>query len=197
MPLVHGHCWSGTLVPTSARQNLSLSITSLATCTVLAPHGSFEIFRQTPPRFATTMAAPATKRRKLDHEVASASDADDFSEDEPAGTDEEESTSDANSDLGPTMTRAGNAKEQRPKAATAIRATERSRRDGRLQDGVYTAETFKSNIFKLQVDALLDQVRVKYGKKEAPAEHAMRALKTLMEQLPAREPLVVGSVSRE
>ena len=60
-----------------------------------------------------------------------------------------------------------------------------------LQDGVYTAESFKSNMFKLQLDELLDQVKLKYGKKEAPAENAMRTLKTIIEQIPSREPLPV------
>lgn len=64
--------------------------------------------------------------------------------------------------------------------------------DAPMQDGGYTAETFKSNIFKLQVDELLDQVKLRYGKKEAPAENAMRTLKTLIEQLPNRAPLSVG-----
>ncbi|EMD68750.1 hypothetical protein GGP41_008750 [Bipolaris sorokiniana] len=60
-----------------------------------------------------------------------------------------------------------------------------------LQDGVYTAESFKSNIFKLQVDELLEQVKLKYGKKEAPAENAMRTLKTIIEQIPSRDPLPI------
>ena len=60
-----------------------------------------------------------------------------------------------------------------------------------LQDGVYTAESFKSNIFKLQVDELLDQVKLKYGKKEAPAENAMRTLKNIIEQIPSRDSLPV------
>lgn len=60
-----------------------------------------------------------------------------------------------------------------------------------LQDGVYTAESFKSNMFKLQVDELLDQVKLKYGKKEAPAENAMRTLKNIIEQIPSRDPLLV------
>lgn len=63
-----------------------------------------------------------------------------------------------------------------------------------LQDGVYTAESFKSNMFKLQVDELLDQVKLKYGKKEAPAENAMRTLKTIIEQIPSRDPLPVGHI---
>ena len=46
-------------------------------------------------------------------------------------------------------------------------------------------------MFKLQMDDLLQQVRVKYGKKEASAENAMRVLKGIIEQLPSREPLPV------
>ena len=69
--------------------------------------------------------------------------------------------------------------------------------EAQLQDGVYTAETFKSNVFKLQVDELLGQVKPKYGKKEAPAENVMRTLKTLIEQLPSRAPLSVRTIRRQ
>jgi U3 small nucleolar RNA-associated protein 22 len=37
------------------------------------------------------------------------------------------------------------------------------------------------------MDDLLQQVKVKYGKKEAPAESAMRVLKNIIEQLPDGE----------
>ncbi|KAH7378732.1 pre-rRNA processing protein Utp22 [Pyrenochaeta sp. MPI-SDFR-AT-0127] len=65
-----------------------------------------------------------------------------------------------------------------------------------LQDGVYTAETFKSNLFKLQVDELLEQVKPKYGKKEAPAENAMRTLKSIIEQIPSRDPLPIPEAEK-
>ena len=61
-----------------------------------------------------------------------------------------------------------------------------------LQDGAYTSESFKSNMFKLQVDELLEQVKPKFGKKEAPAENAMRTLKTIIEQIPSRDALPVS-----
>jgi U3 small nucleolar RNA-associated protein 22 len=81
--------------------------------------------------------------------------------------------------------------------APAVKATTPSKPTKRpassLQDGVYTAESFKSNLFKLQVDELLQQVRLKYGKKEASAENAMRTLKTLIEQIPSRDALPVGT----
>jgi U3 small nucleolar RNA-associated protein 22 len=46
-------------------------------------------------------------------------------------------------------------------------------------------------MFKLQVDELLQQVKPKYGRKEAPAENAMRTLKFIIEQIPSREPVSV------
>lgn len=67
------------------------------------------------------------------------------------------------------------------------------RRDEIPQDGVYTAEVYKSNMFKLQVDELLEQVRPKYAKKEAPAENAMRTLKAIIERMPSRGSLSVRS----
>ncbi|KAF2267649.1 pre-rRNA processing protein Utp22 [Lojkania enalia] len=60
-----------------------------------------------------------------------------------------------------------------------------------LRDGVYTSEVYKSNVFKLQVDELLQQVKPKYGKKKVPAENAMRILKSIIEQLPNRTPLSI------
>jgi U3 small nucleolar RNA-associated protein 22 len=60
-----------------------------------------------------------------------------------------------------------------------------------LQDGAYTSESFRSNIFKLQVEELLEQVKLSYGRKEAPAENAMRTLKSIIEQIPNRDALPV------
>lgn len=87
------------------------------------------------------------------------------------------------------------AQEEGSKPVPAVKASTQSKPPKRpaasLQDGVYTSESFKSNLFKLQVDELLAQVKLKYGKKEAAAENAMRTLKTLIEQIPSREPLAV------
>lgn len=58
--------------------------------------------------------------------------------------------------------------------------------------GAYTGEVYKSNMFKLQVDELLDQIRPKHGKKEAAAEKALRELKVIIENIPAREPSSVS-----
>jgi U3 small nucleolar RNA-associated protein 22 len=162
------------------------------------------------------MAPPATKRRKLEHsdsEVESeesfasfddtngveldASDADtafndsevsmngmEGLEDDEDTSNDEEDEFEGEEDVHPSR-----------KQTTAGKATSASKPLKRpapsLQDGVYTAETFKSNMFKLQVDELLHQVKLKYGKKEAPAENAMRTLKLIIEQIPSRDPLPV------
>jgi cobalamin biosynthesis protein CobT len=85
--------------------------------------------------------------------------------------------------------------EEERKPAPVVKATDTSKPPKRptanLQAGVYTSESFKSNLFKLQVDELLEQVKLRYGKKEASAENAMRTLKTIIEQIPSRDALPV------
>lgn len=79
-------------------------------------------------------------------------------------------------------------------AKTKTRSKPPKRPATTLQDGVYTSESFKSNLFKLQVDELLEQVKLKYGKKQASAENAMRTLKTIIEQIPSGDALPVCSM---
>jgi U3 small nucleolar RNA-associated protein 22 len=167
------------------------------------------------------MAPPATKRRKLEHSDSEAESEgssagfDDTNGVELDGSDAEDA-SDAGSDV--SMNGAEEVEDDEDineeeeaeegdefevaedvhpsrKQTTAGKATSESKPPKRpalsMQDGVYTAETFKSNMFKLQVDELLHQVKLKYGKKEAPAENAMRTLKTIIEQIPDRDPLPV------
>lgn len=55
----------------------------------------------------------------------------------------------------------------------------------------YTGGTFKSNMFKLQVDELLSHVRVKHGKKESAAEAALHKLKNAIDAIPTRPALPV------
>jgi U3 small nucleolar RNA-associated protein 22 len=119
------------------------------------------------------MAPPETKRRKLQHIQENASGTTSFTGDKAQGQ---------NGVVTTKPTSSSNAQEG---------AKAHKRRDQTMQDGVYTAEVYKSNMFKLQVDELLQQVKPRYGKKEAPAENAMRTLKTIIEQIPGREPLSV------
>jgi U3 small nucleolar RNA-associated protein 22 len=162
------------------------------------------------------MAAPATKRRKLEHSDSeeesegsfggfddngagsdasagaeedeldgsdvSMSGADDFQDLE---NDFEEEEEDSQEDAAPENTKPAPAVKKAPVQKPAKRSAPS------LQDGVYTSESFKSNMFKMQVDELLEQVSLRYGKKEAPAENAMRTLKTIIEQIPSRDALPV------
>jgi U3 small nucleolar RNA-associated protein 22 len=161
--------------------------------------------------------APATKRRKLEHEDESSASDVNSGEDTANGVfssdDDERDANDVSMDdledaHGDGASTDGSleeddeeeeetipaAKEQQ-KAAAKPKGEEKPKShnhsDAQLQDGAYTSETFKSNMFKLQVDELLDQVKLKYGKKEAPAENAMRTLKAIIEQLPSREAQLV------
>jgi U3 small nucleolar RNA-associated protein 22 len=164
------------------------------------------------------MAPPATKRRKLEHSDSegesngsfagfdgisdAASDAsigaeesDDDGSDILISGPEEFEDLEEHSVLEDDESGEEDAKEEEKKPAPAVTATSLpkpvKRPASSLQDGVYTAESFKSNMFKLQVDELLEQVGLRYGKKEAVAETAMRTLKNIIEHIPNRDALPV------
>jgi len=167
------------------------------------------------------MPQPATKRRKLSHSDSEGSVADDpklspasedgFDEsdgslrdgdahDGTTATEEELGSEDEGADGSDTGSDDEDARSQEedPKPVAKRQTNgmngqraEQRRRD-KAQGDTYTGEIYKSNIFKLQVDELLDQVRLKYGKREAPLENALRTLKTIIERMPGREPLPVG-----
>ncbi|KAK7193212.1 nrap protein [Paraphaeosphaeria sporulosa] len=169
--------------------------------------------------------APATKRRKLEHEEdnsgSDSSSAEDivngpFSSDDDerdandvSMEDLEDASDDASAtdgyleeedDEGEEEEEVIEARARQQKTAAKTKDSDktklRKQSDAQLQDGAYTAETFKSNVFKLQVDELLDQVKLKYGKKEAPAENAMRTLKSMIEQIPSREPQLLAEAEK-
>ncbi|KAF2130024.1 Nrap protein [Dothidotthia symphoricarpi CBS 119687] len=172
------------------------------------------------------MAPPVTKRRKLEHsdeesgsegsfadfdevnggEVDGSAQEDDSmgelealedveegvsdEEDDEAVSDQEDKESDEEEEA------PQEAKKQAPAPKPASAPKPHKRPALSLQDGVYTAETFKSNMFKLQVDELLEEVKPKYGKKQALAETAMRTLKTIIEQIPSRAALPVPEAEK-
>ncbi|KAK0921819.1 U3 snoRNP protein [Friedmanniomyces endolithicus] len=63
--------------------------------------------------------------------------------------------------------------------------------------GTYLAGTSRSNIFKLQVDELLEQIRPRRGKREEAAEKALHSLKKILDQMPARGPLSVSDAEQQ
>jgi U3 small nucleolar RNA-associated protein 22 len=116
------------------------------------------------------MAAPVTKRRKLRHDS------------------EDGSASEGESGLAMGAPVKEESRKFVPKR--------QHKKQDVLQDGVYTSEVYKSNVFKLQVDELLPQVKFKYGKKVTSVENAMRSLKTIIEQIPSRDPRAVRILLR-
>ncbi|KIW00895.1 uncharacterized protein PV09_07647 [Verruconis gallopava] len=75
------------------------------------------------------------------------------------------------------------------KAKAETRPTPQRRPYGELSAAVaLTGETYKSNIFKLQVDDLLQEVRPKYTPKDKAIERALRKLKSIIENIPERSP---------
>ncbi|KAF2660693.1 Nrap protein [Lophiostoma macrostomum CBS 122681] len=161
------------------------------------------------------MAPPATKRRKIQHRNASSGNDDGLASASNGGSLQENGV--ANSDTSMVDLEVGthpsdveySSGEERPRPTVDRKKEEKHtnldrQKKTRLQpglaerpqDGVYNAEVYKSNMFKLQMDDLLQQVRVKYGKKEAPAEDAMRVLKDIIEQLPNREPQTISDAEK-
>ncbi|CAI6338409.1 unnamed protein product [Periconia digitata] len=163
-----------------------------------------------------TMKSPAMKRRKLSHDDDSDSEGsfaadhtddasihateegfdEDASMDDLAEPDQDESTSDSDdedSEAEESAKSPEDATKPSFKAGSdnARKMPKKPETTSQEAGGGFAAETFKSNIFKLQVNELLDEVKLKHGKKEASAENAMRILKTLIEHLPNRAPLSV------
>ncbi|TID14231.1 Nrap protein [Venturia nashicola] len=162
------------------------------------------------------MSPPATKRRKLSHSSSdSDSDNDSFasfsSEDPPNGQpksndapgEEMEALEADGDDNG-----SGNSGEEMDtqaelsvdKTASHEQRVSKSKAAPRkMGDGngtAYNAEVFKSNLFKLQVDELLEQVRPVHTRKNDSIESAVRTLKTIIEEIPARKPASVGEAQR-
>jgi hypothetical protein len=60
--------------------------------------------------------------------------------------------------------------------------------------GAYTGEVYKSNLFKLQVDDLLDTVRPKFSRIEKSIAELLQTVKSIVEAIPNREPISVSRV---
>ncbi|QDS71339.1 hypothetical protein FKW77_002204 [Venturia effusa] len=166
------------------------------------------------------MAAPASKRRKLSHSSEdshsdSASFASFSSEDRSNGQfnshdapedsvrEEVEGLDDGNELIG-----SGNAGEEmeadgesseEEKIADKSKTTKgkaATRKAGQGNGTAYNGEIFKSNLFKLQVDELLDQTRPAHIRKNDSIESAVRTLKTIIEEIPARKPASMTEAER-
>ena len=165
--------------------------------------------------------APATKRRKVEH-VSSSEEDDDASfasfgdEGSDAGEQDVQVNGDGeeDEDMEAVEGAEGNDEEddedednvpERKATATTAKATpdkkqkEKRNGDTKAQVGAsaYANGTFKSNVFKLQVDELLGQIRPRHGQRETAAETALLKLKKTIEQIPARGPHLASDAERE
>jgi U3 small nucleolar RNA-associated protein 22 len=166
-----------------------------------------------------SMASPATKRRKLSHSSEdSANDNNSFasfSSHDPSngGSQSNEVPSDSgdvefegldnesgdngSECAGEQMHVEGGSSEEEDEPNKPIVTETRiaPRKVGDLNGTIYNGEVFKSNLFKLQVEELLNQVRPGHTKKNDSIESVVRTLKTIIEKIPARKPTPVRSMA--
>lgn len=168
------------------------------------------------------MSVPGNKRRKIEHvssgaeeddaasfasfsDSGNAEDADDVDEDVDQevqdGSDGEEDGSEDEEPADVKDTKAATTSVKPTKqqlAATIGRQTGRDSAKDALASGAnaFTSGTFKSNMFKMQVDELLEQLRPRQGKREKNAEEALHTLKKTIEQIPARAPQEIEQAER-
>lgn len=125
-------------------------------------------------------------------------DDDDEQEEEEMNGDDDDEDEDEDEEMEQTINnktaKSTKTKQQKNKATTA---------PGKRADAIeasaaaYTGGTFKSNMFKLQVDEMLGQIRPRHGKRETTAEEALHKLKKAIEAIPAREAQSVQDAERE
>jgi U3 small nucleolar RNA-associated protein 22 len=154
------------------------------------------------------MAPHATKRRKVSHspddsEVDVAIDSpsspsisevgdetkvfDQISDDGSSGNDDESGAGMRKSEESSVLLNSSGHSQQQ------VRPNQPTNRDS---SGVaFTGEVFKSNLFQLQVDELLEQIRPKKSKQDILVERELRSLKAVIEAIPARAPVSVRTSS--
>ncbi|KAH9830705.1 U3 small nucleolar RNA-associated protein 22, partial [Teratosphaeria destructans] len=109
-----------------------------------------------------------------DGQDESEEDGQDDDDEDDVDDDEEEAEADAR-ETGPADKKA---------VAKPIKTDRRVERKSTVDptSSAFSASTFKSNVFKLQVDELLEQIRPRRGKREEAAEQALHVLKKTTEQ---------------
>lgn len=170
------------------------------------------------------MAPSASKRRKLEHSGDDGDDGASFAsfgasagEDEIAEEDDRSRTDDEMSDLdegsdgdasegkededgdGADVKADGGAMKPAPDARSKPdRPIGPSTLRNRLgNERSFTSGSFKSNMFKLQIDDLLGQIRPRHGKREAALEEALHKVKSTIDGIPPRPALSIRDAERQ
>lgn len=121
------------------------------------------------------MAPHPTKRRKLEHD----SDEDSiFSNDDGNGGVPSAKESD---------------EDERPSTMQKKKSNNKPASDQTTDNAaMYAGDLYKSSMFKMQVDEMLSELRPNYEKRLGPVNEALRKLKTIIENIPDREPSSVS-----
>lgn len=120
------------------------------------------------------MTPLSVKRRKLDHTPSEVSMEEDQSEND---LNEQSSEESADETTNP----------QSKQTAPRVKHTQV------IDDAaLYAGGSFKSSLFKLQVDELLAEVQPNYEKRLSGVNESLRKLKTIIEDIEAREPVSVS-----
>jgi len=64
-----------------------------------------------------------------------------------------------------------------------------------LLSGSFVGEVYKSNLFKLQLDELLNSITPKFSRREGAVKEALHAIKDIVNAAPDREPMTVRIIS--
>lgn len=121
------------------------------------------------------MTPLSSKWRKLDHPLSNVS----REEDETENDHDDQSSEDSADETGISQSRK---RPLRPKHTQTIDDA-----------ALYSGGSYKSSLFKLQVDELLAEIQPNYEKRLSGVNEALHKLKTLLEGIKDREPLCVSS----
>src|ERR1700744_2449318 len=80
-------------------------------------------------------------------------------------------------------------------AKRAKRAASHNLQQHGFMSGTFVGEIYRSNMFKLQVDALLEQLKPNIRTVESTLNSILRDLKSLIEAIPEQDPLLVCSAA--
>ncbi|KAI5247142.1 Nrap protein [Aureobasidium subglaciale] len=156
------------------------------------------------------MAVPSSKRRKLSHSpspvedddvsIASDKQIEDMEDDAVSQDDKMDDAEelDEESDEGES--------EEEEEVQEKVTKAKDNKKGGRnvsqasaleASSAAYTGGTFKSNMFKLQVDQMLQNMRPRQGAREAAAGEALHSIKKQIDSMPTREPLPLLDAERD
>jgi U3 small nucleolar RNA-associated protein 22 len=153
------------------------------------------------------MAVPSSKRRKLSHSpspveddnvsIASGGLVDNIAEDDMSQDDMDDANLGADDDEESEEEEEEEVQEKAKKNKTKPKSNKSQAASLEASSAAYTGGTFKSNMFKLQVDQMLSSLRPRQGKREASAADALHKIKKQIDAIPNRDALPLLQAERD